>query len=160
LVFSEKRKKDEILTNQSDMKRFLLLAATFVPFLIATCQQVQKFTFNIADSGAGHYLAIPPNSGDIKAVLVVFCAFRGPESILPETKLQNVAAANNMLTIYASIGRRLLPNLEAMDQMNRVFQHVIAQFKPDTAKFAVGGYDIASLTVLRYAEEAWTNPDR
>lgn len=142
------------------MKRFLLLATTIVPFLTATCQQVQKFTFNPADSGSGYYLAIPPNSGDIRAVLVVFCAFRGPESILPETKLHNVAAANDMLTVYASIGRRLLPNQEAMEQINRVFQHVVAQFKPDTALFAVGGYDVASMAVLRYAEEAWTNPDR
>ncbi len=142
------------------MKRFLLLAATIVHFLMATGQQVQKFTFNPADSGSGYYLAIPPNSGDIRAVLVVFCAFRGPESILPETKLHNVAAANDMLTIYASIGRRILPDSGAMKQMNQVFRHVVAQFKPDTAMFAVGGYDFASMGVLRYAEEAWTNPDR
>src|ERR1700677_3593578 len=104
------------------MKRFLLLATTLVLFLTATCQQVQKVTFNSADSSSGYYLAIPPNSGNIRAVLVVFCAARGPESILPETKLHNVAAANDLLTIYASIGRRLLPNEEAMEQMNRVFQ--------------------------------------
>ena len=101
------------------MKRFLLLATTIVCFLMATGQQVQKFTFNPADSGSGYYLAIPPNSGDIRAVLVVFCAFRGPESILPETKLHNVAAANDMLTIYASIGRRVLPDPETMEQMNQ-----------------------------------------
>jgi hypothetical protein len=142
------------------MKRFLLLATTIVPFLMATGQQVQKFTFNPTDSSSGYYLAIPPNSGDIRAVLVVFCAFRGPESILPETKLHNVAAANDMLTIYASIGKRLLPNQEAMEQMNRVYRHVIAQFKPDTAMFAVGGYDVAGMMVLRYAEQAWANPDR
>jgi hypothetical protein len=142
------------------MKRFLLLAATIVPCLMATGQQVQKFTFNSADSASGYYLAIPPSSGDIRAVLVVFCAFRGPESILPETKLHNVAAANDMLTIYASIGRRVLPNLEAMEQMNKVFQQVVAQFKPDTAMFAVGGYDVAGMAVLRYAEQALTDPER
>ncbi len=141
------------------MKRFLLLATTLVPFLMATGQQVRKFTFNPADSSSGYYLAIPPSSEDIRAVLVVFCAFRGPESILPETKLHNVAAANDMLTIYASVGRRILPDLEEMEQINRVFRHVVAQFKTDTATFAVGGYDMASIAVLRYAEEAWTNPD-
>ncbi len=142
------------------MKRFLFLVTTFVPFLMAAAQQIQKFTFNPSDSATGYYLAIPPNSGNIRAVLVVFCAFRGPESILPETKLHNVAAANDMLTIYASVGRRILPDTEAMEQLNRVFRHVVTQFKPDTAGFAVGGYDMASMAVLRYAEEAWTNPGR
>jgi hypothetical protein len=47
-----------------------------------------------------------------------------------------------------------------MSQLNRVFQSVVAQFKPDTAKFVVGGYDFASLAVLRYAEQALTSPDR
>ncbi len=142
------------------MKRFLLLVTTIVSFLMAAAQQIQKFIFNPADSSSSYYLAIPPGSGNIRAVLVVFCAFRGPESILPETKLHNVAAANDMLTIYASVGRRILPDSGAMEQLNRVFRHVVMQFKPDTATFAVGGYDMASMAVLRYAEEAWTNPGR
>jgi hypothetical protein len=78
------------------MKHGILLATTFVFFLMAKGQQIEKFTFNPADSSSGYYLAIPPNSGDIRAVLVVFCAFRGPESILPETKLHNVGAANDI----------------------------------------------------------------
>ena len=142
------------------MKRFLLLSTTIVSFLMAGAQQIQKYIFNPADSATGYYLAIPPGSGNIRAVLVVFCAFRGPETILPETKLHNVAAANDILTIYASVGRRILPDSGTMEQLNHVFRHVVAQFKPDTANFAVGGYDMAAMAVLRYEEEAWTNPGR
>jgi hypothetical protein len=137
------------------MKYPILLAAAVLGLsAMADCQNIQKNNFDPGDLTAGYYLAIPPASGAIRGVLVVFCPYRNPESILPETRLHNVAAANDLLTVYASVGMRLLPDTIAMEWMNKVFSHVLAQYKVDSPLFAVGGFDLAGMSVLRYAELA------
>jgi len=140
-----------------DMKYSILLAAVFF-FFRADGQNVQKVVVNASDSLTGYYLAMPPSSGNIKAVLVVWCPYRAPESILPETRLHNVAAANDLLTIYASLGMRLLPDESALGWMNKVFASVLSRYKVDSSAFAVGGFDLAGMSVLRYAELASEHP--
>jgi len=139
------------------MKYIPLLAAVLFS-LGANSQNVQKIVFETSDSVAGYYLAVPPSSGSIKGVLVVFCPYRNPESILPETKLHNVAAASELLTVYASLGMRLLPDEHAMEWMDKVFSHILSRYGVDSSLFAVGGFEIAGMTVLRYAELAREHP--
>ena len=141
------------------MKRGLLVVLGFLPFFVKA-QNLEKVVFDKADSTNGYYLAVRPLSGVIKGVLVVLGAFRGPESIPPETKLHNVAAANDLLTVYASIGRRITPGAAVEERMNRLFAHVLSQYKADSRKFAVGGFDVAGTAVLRYAELAQEHPDQ
>ena len=141
------------------MKYSILLAAVFF-FFRADCQNVQKVVVEASDSVTGYYLAIPPSSGNIKGVLVVFCPYRNPESILPETKLHNVAAASDLLTVYASMGMRLLPDESALGWMNKVFASILSRYKADSSLFAVGGFDLAGMSVLRYAELAREHPEQ
>lgn len=141
------------------MKNITLLAVVLFS-LRADCQNVQKVVFDASDSVTGYYLAIPPSSGSIKGVLVVFCPYRNPESILPETRLHNVAAANDLLTVYASVGLRLLPDEQTLGWMDKVFSHVISRYGVDSSLFAVGGFDIAGMSVLRFAEQAREHPER
>ena len=98
------------------MKLSILLAAVFF-FFRADCQNLQKVVVDASDSVYGYYLAMPPSSGNIKGALVVLCPYRNAESILPETKLHNVAAANDLLTVYVSVGMRLLPDESALGWM-------------------------------------------
>jgi hypothetical protein len=135
-----------------------LTAWLFVFSFSARCQYMEKVVFNAADSTGGYYLAIPPASNTIRGTLVFFCAFRGPESILPETRLHNVASANDLLTIYASVGTNVTANPAALARINAILLHVIAKYRVDTSFFALGGYDIAGTTLLRYTEQAYQHP--
>ncbi|HWB94755.1 MAG TPA: hypothetical protein VG605_23025 [Puia sp.] len=141
------------------MKQILLLFLGFIPGLVF-CQPLDKVVFDASDSVNGYYLAARPFSGVIKGVIVVFTAFQGPESIVPETKLHNVAAANDLLTVYASVGRRVSPGAAEMDRMNKLFAHVVERYKADSTRFAVGGFDVAGMAVLRYAELAREHPEQ
>ena len=141
------------------MKAFLFCTA-LLGSMAVRAQNFEKVVFENADSANGYYLAVRPLSGHIKGVVVVFTWYGVPESIPPETKLHNVAAANDILTVYASIGRRLTPGAEMVERMNRLFADVLGQYKADSSKFAVGGFDVAGMAVLRYAELARQHPEQ
>lgn len=141
------------------MKHIVFILLGFIPVL-AFSQNMEKEVFDAADSVNGYYLAARPFSGVTKGVVVVFTAFRGPESILPETKLHNVAAANDLLTVYASIGMRVSSGAGEMSRMDKLFADVVKKYGADTARFAVGGFDVAGMAVLRYAELAKEHPER
>jgi len=141
------------------MKRGLLVVFGFLPLFVGA-QNFERVVFDPADSVNGYYLAVRPVSGAIRGVLVVFRAFRGPETIPPETKLHNVASVNDILTVYASVGWRLTQGTESEGRMNRLFAHVLSQYKVDSSLFAVGGFDVAGTAVLRYAELAQEHPDQ
>jgi len=138
---------------------FLPTIITFLLSLPSHAQTIEKISFDTSDSTSGYYLAMPPSSGSSKGVLVLFCPYRGAESMLPETRLHNVAAANDLLTIYASVGRNIVPDEKAIKHLDKVFADVAARYKTDTSLFAVGGFDDAGMTVLRYAELAQESPN-
>ena len=143
------------------MKSFLPAALTLllaVSAFSANCQVMEKVSFDPSDGTNGYYLAFPPASGSIKGVLVFFCSFRSPESLLPETRLHNVAAASNLLTIYASVGSNLLPDPATIDRMNTLLKHLTEKYKADTASFVLGGFDMAGTIVLRFTELAYEHP--
>ena len=134
----------------------LLIALSFS----ARSQYMEKVPFDTSDSTNGYYLAIPPTSGNIKGVLVFFTFFRGPESMLPETRLHNIASASDLLTIYASTGRKVTADAASLGRMNTILQHVVTKYKADTATFILGGFDMAGMTALRYTERAYENPSQ
>lgn len=142
------------------MKSLSILALALLLFCAAEGQSMEKVSFDAADSTNGYYLAIPPGSQTIRGVLVFFCTFRSPESLLPETRLHNIAAAGDLLTIYASLGRELLPDTVTIGRINTVLRHVAGKYAADTTHFVLGGFAEAGTIVLRYAEMAYENPAR
>ena len=141
--------------------KFITLFITYL-FLsaAATCQPIEKVFFNDGDSTANYYLAMPPTSGSIKATLVLLCPYRNPESILSETMLQNVAAANDMLTVYASVGMHFIPDSSALQHINKLMANVVSKYNADTSMFVLAGYDVAGLTALKYTELSNQHPDQ
>lgn len=115
-------------------------------------QEIEKVIFDTKDSTDGYYLAIRPLSKNIKGVVVLFNSFSTPERMLPETKLQNVAYANDLLTIAVSMKQKLYADTATVERLNTILQHVVAGFKADTSKFVLAGYDFAGNIALRYAE--------
>jgi hypothetical protein len=135
---------------------FLLLMLT----LAANGQYMEKCVYNTADANNGYYLAIPPVSTAIRGVLVVFCTFRSPESLLPETKLHNTASAGDLLTVYASLGAQLAADSGALARIDAILQHIATKYKADTATFVLGGFGFAGSIALRYTELANQYPAR
>jgi hypothetical protein len=123
-------------------------------------QNAEKISFDTHDSTNGYYIAVPPVSNLIKGVVVLFCNFRPPEKMLPETKLHNVAAVSDLLTVYASLGNKLFADTPATDRISAILNHVVAKYKADTASFVLGGFGEAGAVVLRYTELAYEYPDR
>jgi hypothetical protein len=142
------------------MKSLSILAIALLLFRAADGQYMEKVSFDASDSTNGYYLAIPPTSQTIRGVLVFFCTFRSPESLLPETRLHNIASAGDLLTIYASLGRQLLPDTATIGRINTILQHVAGKYAADTASFVLGGFDDAGTIGLRYTEMAYENPAR
>lgn len=141
------------------VRLFILFIAVF--FLIpraGNCQFTEKIIFNSKDSTNDYYLAIPPLSGNIQGVQVLFASFSPPEYLLPETKLQNVAYGNDILTIMASMKEGLCADSASIERINQILKDVVTHFSADTSRFALGGFMYAGNIVLRYTELCYEHP--
>jgi hypothetical protein len=150
------------ITHSKPMKTFLkpvsrrlIPAFLLLPFAVAG-QSIEKHTFSQANA-SDYYLAIRPQ-GPVKGVLVLFTTFPNPESILPETRLHNVASNNQILTIYASVAPSLAADSVAVKKINTILKDVTVNFSADTSKFALAGFSFAGNIVLRYTEQVYANP--
>ena len=135
----------------------ILVACCFIP-QYGNSQNTEKIIFNSSDSANDYYLAIPPLSGNIKGVQVLLASFMPPEFILSESKLQNVAYGNDLLTIVASLGPELSADSVSVNRMNTILKNVIHHYSVDTYGFAIGALGYAGNIVLRYTEMCYENP--
>jgi pimeloyl-ACP methyl ester carboxylesterase len=131
----------------------LLLSVSHLSF----SQSVKQIVLNERDQISGHYLAVEPNGyrpGDsIRSVLVLLSGFsQRPESIFPETKLHNVAYANNILTIGFAGGFKVYADDEVQANLSAVLKDVISRYKVKADQFVLGGFSAGGTIVLRYAE--------
>lgn len=142
-----------------NFKTAVLLVTTSLSLSsFAFCQNIEKVLFDPKDSAAGYYLAVQPQSKNIKGVVVVFTSFLPPEGLLVETKLHNVASANDILTIVASAKQKLYADSSVIKRITTIIKDVAARFSADTAKFSLAGYDEAGNIALRYTELAYEHP--
>lgn len=139
------------------MHNRLLFVLFFLP-LAGLCQQIEKVTFNPADSSNGYYLAIAPQSKHIEATVVLIASFGNPEGLLPETRLHNVAYANNMLTIMATMNGAWYANDYAMKRLDALIKHVVDKYHVDPSTFVLAGFDLAGNLALRYTELTHERP--
>ncbi len=142
-----------------NIRQFLSIITTLILLpLSAYCQNIEKITFDQKDSINGYYLAVQPKSKNIKGVFVLLTSFLSPESLLSETKLHNVASANDILTIVASTRQKLYADSSSIKRIMVILKDVVAKFSADTSKFALAGYDEAGNIALRYTELTYENP--
>ncbi len=138
----------------------VIISAIFFMPMAGISQNAEKVFFDPKDSTDGYYLAVLPQSGNIQGVQVLFSSFNFLENILPETKLQNVAYGNDILTIIASLKTALSADTGTIDRINHILNHIAAKFSVDTSKFVLGGYEYAGTVVLRYTELTYEDPSR
>jgi hypothetical protein len=143
---------------QKTVARLFIICLLTSPIL-ATAQLVEKVSFG-NNPATDYYLATSPASGNVKGVLVLFCSVRPPESMLPETRMNTVAAAGDILTIYASLGRTILADSGTLARMNAILQHIVTKYTVDTSTFVLGGFDMAGSIALRYTELAVEHPEQ
>ena len=140
----------------------VLLMALFMGIQLlpsrAAAQSTEKIVFDKADSTNGYYLAVRPRSNSIKGTLLLITSFYSAEDLLPETRLHNVAWNNDLLVVYMSMGQKLYADAGAVDRINKAAQHIATNYKADTSRFVLAGYDFAGIIALRYAELANEQP--
>lgn len=123
------------------------------------CQNLERLVYDRTDTANNYYLALTPRSGNIQGVQVLFLSFNNPEDILPETRLPNVAYANDILTIIASLDTSLIADDAIVARISKILNHVVKRYSVDTSKFALGGYEYAGNIVLRYTELCYEHPE-
>lgn len=114
-------------------------------------QNFEKVIFNNSDDN-GYYLAVAPE-GEVKGVLLLLTGFgQQAESIFPESKLQNVAYANDILTIAIAGGRKLYADKSVIKRLNEAVDHVMKKYNVASDDFIIGGFSAGGTISLRYAE--------
>jgi hypothetical protein len=143
------------------LKMYLLslIILSFIP-RPALSQFSEKVVFNNKDSANDYYLAVRPLSGNIHGVQVLITSFNPPEVVLVESRLQNIAYGNDILTIIASMGPSLCADSSSVERLNQILQHVITHYSADTSRFVLGGFMYAGTMALRYTELCYENPSR
>jgi Alpha/beta hydrolase of unknown function (DUF915) len=133
----------------------------FVLFLsqLSPAQNAEKVWFDKTDSVYGYYIVIKPASNLIQGALVLLDGYRGnADGFLSETKMHNVAAVNNILTVCIPTGTRLYLDNSMTELMNRILNEVKAKYNLRKDKFALGGMSSGGTIALRYTERCYEKP--
>ncbi|MDQ3046765.1 MAG: hypothetical protein M3R27_04390 [Bacteroidota bacterium] len=125
-------------------------------------QGIKKIVLNENDFHSGHYLVVEPeNTDSISGVLFLLAGFgQIPEDTPPETKLHNVAFANNILTIFYAGGNKLYADSLTQLKITKVIEDVITRYKVKKNTFVLGGYSAGGMLAMRYVELCNQFPDK
>ncbi|MEO8712698.1 MAG: hypothetical protein ABI405_11270 [Parafilimonas sp.] len=136
----------------------LLLITT--NYFTARAQNFEKVWFDKSDSTYGYYSVIKPLSNRVQGVLVLMDGYSGNASnFLTETKLHNIACANDILTVCIPTGNRLYADSSIIQLINNILTDVIKTYKIRKDQFALGGHSAGGTIMLRYAELCKERPD-
>lgn len=142
------------------MRNTILQAAFFVLISVAaSAQNYEKIVVNPRDTISGYYLSVTPQTKNIKGVLVLLDGFGGSaESIFPETKLQNVAYVNDILTVAIAMGNKIYADSIVIENLNILLKDVVKRYKIQPDKFVIGGFSAGGTISLRYVERCKETP--
>lgn len=141
-------------------RRIMKLKSKFLTLLTISIfgdtysQTLKKIVLDSTDFYSGHYLVVEPeNKETISGVLVLLAGFGEiPENTPPETKLHNVAYANNILTIFYAGGNKLYADSITQIKLTKVINDVLTRYKVKSNTFILGGYSAGGMIALRYVE--------
>jgi hypothetical protein len=144
------------------MTRKLLLFCTLLAMYagLAEAQQIEKIRLDTPDSAYGYYLIIKPASPNIQGVLLLLDGFgANADRFLSETKIPNVAYANEILTVCIPTGPRLYADKSMIVLLNQISSRIMADYHLKKEQFAIGGRASGGTIALRYAELCREKPD-
>lgn len=124
-------------------------------------QSVKKIVVNEKELFSGYYLAVEPQTDSIAGVIILLAGFgQRAEDIFPETKLQNVAFENNILTIAFAGGNKLYADSITQYNLTAVIKNILQTYKVDSHNFVLGGFSAGGMIALRYVELCNEFPDK
>lgn len=135
--------------------KWKFLSFLFLPLLchFSFGQYPEKTWFDSKDSVYGYYVTIKPASHRIQGVLILLDGYGGnADGFFSETKIHNVAWANDILTICIPTGMRLYIDQSMTELLNRVAKEIIQTYGLRKDQFAIGGMSSGGTIALRYAE--------
>lgn len=137
----------------------VVLAFTFL-FVLSTNLAAQSFEkVSFSETKGDYYLALIPQ-GEIKGALVLLPGFgQNPESIFPESKIQNVAYAQGILTIAIAEGQKLHCDQSVIDKLGRGLAHARDKYNLKKDAFVMGGFSAGGTISLRYTEHCHEKPE-
>ena len=139
--------------------KLLLFTATTISSLSSTAQNFEKVWLNKADSVYGYYTVIKPLSGRTQGVLVLMDGYSGNASdFLTETKIHNVACANDILTVCIPTGIHLYADAGTILLINNILSDIVKLYNLKKDQFVLGGHSAGGTILLRYAELCKEHP--
>ncbi len=143
------------------MKYLPFVLFCLLPFTEACrAQSVKKIVVDESDAASGYYLAVEPATNPLTGVLVLLPGYaQAPESVFPETKLPNVAYANNLLVVAVAGGAKLYADSTLTPRLNRVFRDIIKRYHVKPDQFVLGGFSAGGTIALRYTELCYELPN-
>jgi hypothetical protein len=122
-------------------------------------QYIEKNWLDKTDSVYGYYTTILPASTRIQAVLILLDGYGGnADNFLSQTKIHNVAWANDILTVCIPTGNRLYLDQSMISLLNRVLKEIIKKYNLREDQFAIGGMSSGGAIALRYTELCYEKP--
>lgn len=138
----------------------ILLIASVMFCQVTFAQNYEKIVLDTTNDVYGYYLAVKPQ-GKIQGVMVLLPGFgSSAESILPETRLHNVAFVNDILTVVVNTGRKLYVDDNFTKGINAILSDVIKRYGVEKDKFILGGHSAGGTLSVRYAELCRQYPNR
>ncbi|HTI07518.1 MAG TPA: hypothetical protein VL832_03145 [Puia sp.] len=137
-----------------------LLTFFFLSLIPATyAQNFEKVWFDKTDSVFGYYTVIKPTGPRIQGAVVLFDGYGGDAStFFAETKIPNVASANELLTVCIPTGLRMFLDDAHMVMIRKILDEVSKTYGIHKDKFAMGGFSAGGTIALRYVELCYQHP--
>jgi len=137
-----------------------LMSSKFSLILFAICQSfvvsgqyVEKIWLDKNDPVYGYYTLVKPSSGRIQGALILLDGFGGTaDGFMAETRIHNVAWANDILTVGVATNTRLYADQSIIALLNQVSANLITTYGLRKDQFAIGGMSAGGTIALRYAE--------
>jgi len=142
--------------------RILFQVLAFITTLpVSTGQTLEKVILDGQDFFSSYYLAVAPEEIPPAGALILLAGFgQIAESNPPETKLHNVAFANQILTVFYAAGNKLYADSITVQNLTRVVDDVIRRYQVPSERIVIGGYSAGGAIALRYAELCNQFPER
>lgn len=141
--------------------RLLIACCLLLAFTSVKAQYIEKKWFNEKDTVYGYYTVVKPASDRIQGALLLIDGYGGnADNFYSETKIHNVAWANELLIIGIPNGGRLYLDSGMIAVLNQVSKEVMVHYGLRAEQFAIGGMSSGGTIAVRYAELCKENPQQ